>query len=231
MIKAIALDDEPPALQVLQNFCNKTDEIILEKTFSRITEAFNYLKENQIDLLFLDINMPLLSGIDFYKKLENKPLLIFTTAYSAFALEGFELNAIDYLLKPFTYQRFLKAVEKANNQLIIQQQLKTAKQEYLLLKVDYSIVKVDIADILFIEGLDDYMKIHLVNKKPLVVRMTMKTMLEKLPSNLFLRVHRSYTISLKHIDFVRNKIINIKDVEIPISSSYEINFFSNFNKI
>lgn len=230
MIKAIALDDEPPALDVIASFCSLTESIDLVKTFTRAEEAQRYLANFPVDLLFLDINMPSISGLHFKKGLDPKTMVIFTTAYSEFALEGFNLNAVDYLLKPFTLERFLQAVEKAvaYHQFLHQNSL--AKPDTISVRVDYALVKVTLADIVFIEGLDDYLKIHLRGQKPLVSRMTMKAMSEKLPQSDFVRVHRSYIVPLAKIDAVRNKIIFIGSEEIPIGASYETRFFELFGR-
>jgi len=222
MIKAIALDDEPLALRVLENYCGKTDFIDLQKSFSKATEARKWLEKNPVDLLLLDINMPYISGIDFYRAVQQPPMVIFTTAYSNYAVEGFNLKAIDYLLKPFTCERFLQAAEKAKEYYgFLHPAPAAAKPEWLLIKADYSVIKIPLADILFIEGLDDYLKIHVKDQKPVIARMTMKVVLEKLPPDLFTRVHRSYIVSLKAVGSVRNKIISIGAEEIPVSSSYE----------
>lgn len=228
MLKAIALDDEPLALEVLQSFCNQMEEISLEKTFTKSEDAFKYLKKYPVDLLFLDINMPSISGIDFYKKLPHKTMVIFTTAYSEYAVEGFNLSATDYILKPFTFSRFQQAVEKAHSQWKLQNQ--NPEQLYLFIRADYSLIKILFSDILFIEGLDDYLKIHIRNQKTVVARMTLKVILEKLPSPEFIRVHRSFIIPISKIDKVRNKIIYINDEEIPVSASYEAAFFAMLNK-
>jgi len=228
MLKAIALDDEPLALEVLQSFCNQMEEISLEKTFTKSEDAFKYLKKYPLDLLFLDINMPSISGIDFYKKLPHKTMVIFTTAYSEYAVEGFNLSATDYILKPFTFSRFQQAVEKAHSQWKLQNQ--NPEQLYLFIRADYSLIKILFSDILFIEGLDDYLKIHIRNQKTVVARMTLKVILEKLPSPEFVRVHRSFIVPISKIDKVRNKIIYINDEEIPVSASYEAAFFAMLNK-
>lgn len=228
MLKAIALDDEPLALEVLENFCSQIDDICLEKTFTKSEDAFKHLKKYPIDLLFLDINMPSISGIDFYKKLPHKTMVIFTTAYSEFAVEGFTLSATDYILKPFSFSRFKQAVEKAYSQWKIQNQ--NPEQLYLFIRADYSLIKILFSDILFIEGLDDYLKIHILNQKTIVARMTLKAILEKLPSPEFVRVHRSFIIPISKIDKIRNKIIYIKNEEIPVSASYETAFYALINK-
>ncbi|MEN9908037.1 MAG: hypothetical protein RLZZ540_1186 [Bacteroidota bacterium] len=228
MLKAIALDDEPLALEVLQSFCNQLDVVELEKTFTKSDDAFKYLKKYPVDLLFLDINMPSISGIDFYKKLPHKTMVIFTTAYSEYAVEGFTLSATDYILKPFTFPRFQQAVEKAHSQWKLQNQ--DPEQQYLFIRADYSLIKILFSDILFIEGLDDYLKIHIQNQKTIVARMTLKSLLEKLPQTEFIRVHRSFIIAISKIEKVRNKIIYINEEEIPVSASYETAFFSLLNK-
>lgn len=230
MIKAIAIDDELPALKVIENFCGKVDYLELDKTFNKPNEALKYINKFPVDLLFLDINMPALKGTDLYRNIKQKTMVIFTTAYSEYAVEGFDLSAIDYLLKPFTYERFLQAVNKANDYFnFISSGNKNADQ-FIYIRADYSLIKINTTDILFIEGLDDYLKIHLQDQKSVVARMTMKAMTEKLPQNNFIRVHRSFIVSFNRIENVRNKIISIAGEEIPVGSSYEEVFFSRFNK-
>ncbi|WP_348811955.1 LytR/AlgR family response regulator transcription factor [Flavobacterium maritimum] len=228
MMKAIALDDEPLALEVLQNFCDGIEYVTLQKTFTRSEEAFKYLKKYPVDLLFLDINMPSISGLDFYKKLPHKTMVIFTTAYSEYAVEGFTLSATDYLLKPFSFARFQQAIEKAFLQWKLQNQI--PEQQYLFIRADYSLIKILFSDILFIEGLDDYLKIHIQNQKTIVARMTLKALLQKLPVTEFVRVHRSFIVPISKIEKVRNKIIYINQEEIPVSASYETAFFTMLNK-
>lgn len=229
-LRAIAIDDEPPALRVIAHFCSQVDFIDLQKTFSRTDEALYYLENHSVDLLFLDINMPSMSGIEFYKALPKEAMVIFTTAYAEYAVEGFNLNAIDYLLKPFTFDRFLQGVHKAGEYQLFLQKKETQTPQYLFIKADYSVYKIAFPDILFIEGLDDYLKIHIENSKPVVTRMTMKTMVEKLPVNDFIRVHRSYIIPFHRIENVRNKLITLAGEEIPIGSSYEKDFFKLFKE-
>jgi DNA-binding LytR/AlgR family response regulator len=228
MIKAIALDDEPPALDILQSFCNKIEYVDLQKTFTKSEEAFKYLKKYPVDLLFLDINMPSISGIDFFKNLPHKTMVIFTTAYSEYAVEGFTLSATDYILKPFSFSRFQQAVEKAFSQWKLQNQ--DPEQLYLFIRADYSLIKILFSDILYIEGLDDYVKIHIQNQKTIVARMTLKAILQKLPVPEFIRVHRSFIVPISKIEKVRNRIIYINQEEIPVSASYESAFFAAIHK-
>jgi len=224
MIKAIAIDDEPPALKLIANFCAEVPFIDLQKTFSSPHEALKHLSKFPVDLLFLDINMPSLSGIDLYKEVKQDTMAIFTTAHSQYAVEGFNLNAVDFLLKPFTMERFMQAVNKANDFYQYQNAATSAAQQFLFIRADYSLIKIPVADILFIEGLDDYLKIHIHNQKVVVARMTMKAILDKLPPADFIRVHRSFIISFSRIERVRNKAITVHNTEIPIGASYEENF-------
>ena len=229
MISIIALDDEPPALEVVEAFCKRLDYVDLKRKFTKTSEALRYLQEQTVDLILLDINMPSMSGLDFYKSLPEKPLVIFLTSYSDYAVESYNVNAVDYLLKPFTFARFQQAMEKAIAAGQRTQSSESTQEKSLVLRLDYGLVKIPIADILFIEGLDNYMKIHLDKQKPVTVRATLKALLDKLPANEFVRVHRSYIIALARVESVRKKIITIGGEEIPISSSYEEGFNSLFS--
>lgn len=220
MITAIAVDDEPLALTIVEAFCHKVDFIELQKTFTETAEALKYLRKYPVDLLFLDINMPAMSGIDFYKSVTQNTMVIFTTAYGEYAVEGFNLNAVDYLLKPFEFERFKRAAEKARDYHAFLNNKDAGADQYLFIRADYSLVKIAVADILFIEGLDNYLKIHIEGKKPLIARMSMKTMEEKLSAKEFIRVHRSYIVPFAKIDSVRNKVISIGNEEIPIGTNY-----------
>ncbi|MFN4249315.1 MAG: LytR/AlgR family response regulator transcription factor [Flavipsychrobacter sp.] len=220
MINAIAIDDEPLALNVIKAFCHNLDFIDLKATFTETSEALKYLRNYPVDLLFLDIKMPAMSGIDFYKSVPHKTMVIFTTAYSEYAVDGFNLSAIDYLLKPFENERFLQAVNKANEYYKYLNKQEISSNQYLFVRADYSLVKIALSDIIYIEGLDNYLKIHLQNSKPVIARMSMKAVMDKLPERDFLRVHRSYIVSFGKVNFVRNKIIHIADAEIPVGTNY-----------
>jgi len=229
MITAIAIDDEPPALKVVENFCRKFDFIDLQKTFTGTEEAANYLRKYPVDLLFLDIQMPSISGIDFYKTIEQHTMVIFTTAYSEYAVEGFNLNAIDYLLKPFTIERFEQAVQKANDYTNYLKHNNQTIPDFLFIRADYTLHKIDFSDIVLIEGLDDYIKIQLQSQKPIVARMTMKAVMDKLPEKDFIRVHRSFIVGISKVNQIRNKVIMIGDNKINIGQSYEATVFERFN--
>ena len=231
MIRVIAVDDEPLALELIESYCKNVDFLRYHQGFTGTTDALQFMKKNPVDLLFLDINMPSMSGIDFFRSLEHKPLLIFTTSYSEYALKSYELGAVDYLLKPFTFERFKMAAIRANDthNLIFNAQV-GEKQKFLMLKADSELVKVMLSDILFIEGLDNYLKIHLKGQPAIVIRLTMKTLMEMLNEKEFLRVHRSYIVSISHIESIRQKIITIAGEEIPVGKNYEDSLKTIFNK-
>ena len=233
MIKAIAVDDEPLALELIETYCIHFDFLQYEKGFSKTGEALQYLDRNPVDLIFLDINMPAMSGIDLYKTIRQKPMLIFTTSYSEYAIESYELDAIDYLLKPFTLARFEKAVIKVKEKFnLVHHAITPETEKFLMLKADYGVIKVILSKILFVEGLDNYLKIHLHNSAPVVVRMTMKSLMEKLNEKEFIRVHRSYIIPVNRIESIRQKMITVAGEEIPIGKNYEeeVKAFLNSNK-
>ena len=161
MIKAIAIDDEPLALKVIQSFCNNYEDIELEKTFTQPSEALKYLRKYPCDLVFLDIQMPSITGISFVKVLQQNTMVIFTTAYSEYAAEGFELNAIDYILKPFNQKRFEQAINKAKEYYNYIHKKESQIEKDIFIRADYSLKKIPIAEILYIEGLADYLKVHI----------------------------------------------------------------------
>ncbi len=218
MISCIAIDDEPLALQLITEYCSKISFLNLQKTFTNPDETKIWLQENKVDLLFLDIQMPDINGLQFYKSLTKKPQVIFTTAYSEFAVEGFNVDAVDYLLKPFEYDRFLKSVYKAKEYLefLSNQELQMAS---IFIKVDYQLMKINLKEIELIEGLDDYIRIY-IKPKPVLALMTLKSLQEKLPVHEFIRIHRSYIIPISKIEsFGKNKV-KVSGKEIPIGSSY-----------
>ncbi|NCT94042.1 MAG: response regulator transcription factor [Chitinophagaceae bacterium] len=218
MIKCIAIDDEPLALQLIQEYCAKISFLNLEKTFTNTDEARAFLQNNKVDLLFLDIQMPDITGIQFYKSLTEKPPVIFTTAFKDFAVEGFNVDAVDYLLKPFEYDRFLKAVYKAREymEFLSSQEVQLNS---LFVKVNYEIMKINLKDIDLIEALDDYIKIY-IKPNPVLTLMTLKSIQEKLPARDFVRVHRSFIVPLSKIEKFSKTKLWIAGKEIPIGSSY-----------
>ncbi len=219
MIRAIAVDDEHLALKIISHFCEKLDEISLEKTFTKQSEALDYIQNHKVDLIFLDIQMPNKNGVDFYKMLDQEISVIFTTAHSQYAVEGFNVSAMDYLLKPFSFERFAIAVEK----VIADYKLKntSATSDYIMIRADYRSHRVAIDTIVFIEGLDDYIQIHFEDKSKLVTRMSMKSIVRLLPDHLFMRVHRSYIVATNKIASIQNKSIKIRDFVLPIGDTYK----------
>lgn len=215
MINTIALDDEPLALKILENFCGQIDFLKLEKTFNKQSDAQKYLNKFPVDLIFLDIQMPQKNGLDFYKSISQNTKVIFTTAFSDYAVEAFEVNAVDYLVKPFSFERFLKAVDK------LRENATKAEQDFFLLRADYQLHKINFGDIILVEALDDYVKIHLKDKKTITARQSLKNIQEKLPEKDFIRVHRSYIVPIKLIKSIINKSIKIDDFIIPIGEKYK----------
>jgi DNA-binding LytR/AlgR family response regulator len=236
-MKCIALDDEPLALNVIEGFCKKIAYISSFTRCSNAVDAVKVLYSNDIDLIFLDIQMPGITGLEFIKTLPKAPLIIFTTAYSHYALEGFELNAVDYLLKPFSFERFLKAVNKAY-ELVLYKRTRNvsapliqlpAEPDYIMIKVEYDMVKLNLNDIEYVEGLKDYVKIFNGNRL-LLTKSTMKNMEQKLPSGKFIRVHKSYIVAISKINAINNNRVVIGEKKIPIGNQYKKEFFEMLKK-
>jgi len=230
MINAIAIDDEPLALKVIESHCEKTDFINLQKTFTHPTEALKYLRKYPIDLLFVDIQMPSMNGITLVKAIQQNTMIIFTTAFSEYAVVSYELNAIDYLLKPINFKRFTQAVNKASEYYNYINKQNHSEDKYIFIRADYSLVKIPSADILYIEGLADYLKIFIRDRKTVVARITMNDMLEKLPSTDFIRVHRSFILPFNRITSVRSNSITLPEREIPIGKTYIKDFNSRYGQ-
>lgn len=230
MISCIAIEDEPLALKQLESYIDKTPFLNFQGSFLNAFEAVEVLNSGKIDLLFLDINMPDISGIDFLKSLTAKPHVIFTTAYEEFALEGFMLDAIDYLLKPFSYSHFLKACLKAQKWIepISEEH---ADNRFLFVKSEYRLVKIAIDDIIYIEGMKEYIRIFLRNAKPIMTLMSMKKMEERLPADKFMRVHKSYIVNLSDVKIVdKMRIIFDNNSYIPVSEQYKEHFQNYLKK-
>ncbi len=229
-MQAIAIDDEKPALNIIENFCVRSEQVQLLKTFTQPTEGLKYIQQYPIDVIFLDINMPSITGIELHKYIPQHIMVIFSTAYSEYAVEGFNLNAVDYLLKPYTYSRFIQAIEKAADYIKILRQKPGTDLQYLLVRSNYSLVKINFEDIIYIEALDDYVKIFTVNNPPVLTRITFKALLPKLPEYKFVRIHRSYIVAINKIKSVRNKQVFFNAATLPVSASYEEDFLNRFNK-
>ncbi len=226
-INCIAIDDEPLALQQLAGYIQKTPFLELKAVCKSAFEAMKVISENKVDLMFVDIQMPDLSGIDFVKSWGEKQKVIFTTAYQEFALEGFKVDALDYLLKPFGYDEFLKSAKKARNYFELIEKVENkhdTNDEYLFVKTEYKILKIKFADILYIEGLKEYVKIVVGNNKPILSLLTLKHLEEKLPQNYFMRVHRSFIVNLHQVKTIERGRIIFDKVNIPISEPYKVIF-------
>jgi two-component system, LytTR family, response regulator len=222
IINCIAIEDEPLALKKIKEFIEQVDYLNLLEGFNNGVDAIGYLKKNAVDLIFLDIRMKKLSGIQFLEALQNRPKVIITTAYDEYALKGYELDVADYLLKPFPFERFLKSVDKVYTQL--NGLMSNITIDYLFVKTEYRIEKVVLKDILYIQGMKDYLQIHTLDRKIMTLQ-TFKNLLETLPSNDFQRVHNSYVVAISKIENIERNRIKIGDDLIPISDSYKDKFY------
>lgn len=223
-IKCIVVDDEPVARDIIESYLEKVQNIELVQSCKNVVQAFEVLNTQHIDLIFLDINMPEISGLTLAKSLQNNTKIIFTTAYREYAVEGFDLHAVDYLLKPISFERFLQAIQKYFELHISKgnsnEEIKTEYQDSIFVRSDRKMVKVRFEDIQFVESLSDYIKIY-TKEQVLVTRETIKNIESKLPSRDFLRVHRSFIVSVKAIDSYTNEYVEIGQKAIPISRSYK----------
>lgn len=224
MIRAIALDDEILALRIIENYSAKIENITLEKVFNKQVDAQKHLNKFPVDLIFLDIEMPTKNGLDFYKNIAQSTKVIFTTAYSEYAVEAFGVNAVDYLMKPFSFDRFKAAVEKVKDHHLSQD------SRHLTIRANYKLHKINFDDICLIEGLDDYIIIHLKDESKITARSSMKNIMEKLPEKNFIRVHRSYIVPIEAIKTLVNKNIHILDFIIPIGETYREDVMKALNR-
>jgi DNA-binding LytR/AlgR family response regulator len=227
-INCIIVDDEPSSREILEKYVGDCFSLNMIKTCKNAFEASEAINNFNVQLIFLDINMPKLSGMKFYKSLANPPFVIFTTAYSEFAVEGFEVNAIDYLLKPFPFERFLKAVNKAIDNLkdISKYNFNT---DFILFRSDKKIHRVNINEIYYLESIGDYVKVFL-KEKMIVVHDTFQNLLNQLPENCFARVHKSHAIALNKFETIEGNMIKINNKSIPIGQTYR-NDFLNLIKV
>ncbi|HAE66666.1 MULTISPECIES: LytR/AlgR family response regulator transcription factor [Sphingobacterium] len=215
MLTCIALDDEPLALRVISTFTAKHPAIQLAGTFNNPHEAKLYLANNSVDLIFLDIDMLEINGIDFAKNLNPRPLLIFTTAHKEYAIDGFELDSVDYLLKPFDFTRFERAIDKAMTRSASQ-----SHRPFLIVNVEYQRIKIYLDEIECLESMQDYIKIHLIQGKTILTLSTMKAMLDRLPPNQFIRIHRSFVIAVKHIITFSQRKIQLPNFTLKVGDGY-----------
>jgi DNA-binding LytR/AlgR family response regulator len=244
ILKCVAIDDEPLALELLSKFISQTAFLKLEAKFSNAIEALGFINQHEVQLIFMDIQMPDLSGMELARILDGKKnsdqtRIIFCTAYHQFAIEGYKVEALDYLLKPYSYEDFLSAATKAYQYFDRIKNTPTEKstessaptQDYIFLKVEYQLVKVMLRDIAYVEAYKDYVKVHLKSKpNPILSLTSMKNMEELLPAEKFMRVHRSFIVSLDHIDSVSKNIIHVGDHQIAVGENYKEPFLEFLSK-
>ena len=243
MLKCIAIDDEPLALRQITAYISQIPYLELTATFNNAIEAQAYLAGQPVDLIFVDINMPDLTGVDFVRSLTNRPMVIFTTAYSEYAIEGFKLDAVDYLLKPFGFADFSRSAAKAHALYELRQNQRSASQkempeaepkdkEYLSVKADYKVSLVRIADIVYLESEGEYVRMHLADGSTITTLFRLKNMEAALPADSFMRVHRSYIVNLRAIKaYVKGRIfLNDSNEYIPIGESYKEAFQAYIDK-
>lgn len=232
-IKTLLVDDEPLALQVLENYVSQLPELELAGMCSNAIEANEKIQNEDIDLLCLDIKMPQISGIDFLKSLKNPPLVIFTTAFSNYALESYSLDVVDYLLKPISFDRFMMAINKVTERMNNKKSMSQHEDDYFYVKADKKLIRVKYDDIIYIEGLKDYVIIR-VDESRIVTLQTMKSLTDKLPDDRFIRVHRSYLVNIDRINSIMGNMIEVfekgKTKLIPIGKNYKDDLMETIEK-
>lgn len=237
-MKCVIIDDEPLAVDLIKEFVSKVESLELINTFNNAIDAIAMINTSNVDLIFLDIEMPHFSGIDFLNAIDKKPLIIFTTAYSDYAVEGFNLGAVDYLVKPIPFHRFLKSVLRAQQLFQSQNSIPAAapklvapeiEPDFMFVRSEYENVKINFSDILFIEGLKDYVKIYTTDNKFTLTLISLIKLENMLSSKGFARIHRSYIINIKYVKSIQKNKVIIADKRIPISESYKNAFFEKIN--
>jgi two-component system, LytTR family, response regulator len=222
MIRCIAIDDEPLALELLVDNISKVPFLQLIDSCDNVMDAMKVMQQRPVDLIFLDIQMPGLTGLQFIESMTVKPMIILITAYKQYALEGYNLDVTDYLVKPVPLDRFIKSCNKAKQLFELKSRQKSSlKPDYIFVNADYSMIKITLADIIYIEGLKDYISFHLKSAKhPLITRMPMKTIEEQLPESKFIRIHKSYIVSVSYITAIKKSSVFIDSLELPLSDTY-----------
>ncbi|MBP6551269.1 MAG: response regulator transcription factor [Flavobacterium sp.] len=237
-MKCIIIDDEPLAVDLLKDFVGKVESLELVNTFNNAIDAISAINKTEVDLIFLDIEMPHFTGLDFIKAIDKKPLIIFTTAYSNYAVEGFDFGAVDYLVKPIPFNRFLKAVVRAQHDFTPAEVVQNTapvlgvadeSNNFMFVRAEYENVKINYADILFVEGLKDYVKIYTIDGKYVLTLMSLIKLENSLAHKGFSRIHRSYIVNLAHIKSIQKNKVLIVDKRLPISESYKTAFFNKIN--
>lgn len=229
-VRTAIVDDEPLAIDVLADYVTKTAGLQLVEATTDVYKVLKLVQQNEIDLVLLDIQMPELTGIQFMKIAGNSCKVIITTAYSEYAMDGYEFNVVDYLLKPISYERFLKAIDKLQQTTIITGAKAEQKPDHIFIKSEYRLIRINLADILYIESLRDYIAIHSTDGKKTMSLDSLRNMETILPADQFIRVHKSYIVSLQKINFVEKNRIVIGKEYIPVGDSYQDKFFSKINQ-
>jgi len=235
MIKCIAIDDEPLAVKKIAGYIRKIPFLELVAECRNASEAMPIISQNEIQLLFIDINMPDINGMDFVKSLANKPYIVFTTAYSEYAVEGFQVEAVDYLLKPISFGNLLKAANKVKNLIELttnsQKESLRTTPNHLFVKSEYKLIRIELDDIKYIESQHEYIRIFLINSNPVMTQISLKNIEEQLPSDRFMRVHRSFIVNLARVSVIeRNRIVFDNTIYIPISEQYKEKFQEYIDK-
>jgi len=235
MIKCIAIDDEPLAVKKIAGYIRKIPFLELVAECRNASEAMSIMSQNDIQLLFIDINMPDINGMDFVKSLANPPYIVFTTAYSEYAVEGFQVEAVDYLLKPISFGNLLKAANKVKNLIELstnsQKESLRTTPNHLFVKSEYKLIRIELDNIKYIESQHEYIKIFLINSNPVMTQISLKNIEEQLPSDRFMRVHRSFIVNLARVSVIeRNRIVFDENVYIPISEQYKEKFQEYIDK-
>jgi two-component system LytT family response regulator len=220
-LKCVAIDDEPLALEIIKKYVDAYPSLKLVNTFEDAVSGAEYLKSNKVDVLFVDINMPDITGVDLVRSLQDKPMIVFTTAYKKFAYDGFELEALDYLLKPISSARFGSAVTKLIDHYSIKHLADAGGDEPIYVHSEYRLIKIEINDIEYVESMQDYIKIHLLStEKPVLTLMPLKNIIEKLPGNRFIRIHRGFVVAKGQIRSIYNRKVKLSTAELPVGTSY-----------
>lgn len=228
IVRCIAIDDEPFALKIIEDYCCQIPWLHLLESFNNPVEAYSYIQQHQVDIVFLDIQMPDINGLQMAEQLNKIPFVVFTTAYSHYAVESYDLGVVDYLLKPYDFERFYKAVDKVKNLILLQSYQKSVKsklEEYIQIKAEYKKINIRLGDILFLESMDNYVKIRTIDKQYITLQ-SLKSMNELLPEEDFIRIHKSYIIAKSKMDYYNNKMVCIKAKQIPIGRTYQHQFLS-----
>lgn len=228
-LKAIIVDDEPLARRVLEKYIHQTPDIELLASCENTAQAAESLSVQQVDIMFLDIRMPGTSGMDFARSLVSGPLIIFVTAFPEYAAEGFELEAVDYLVKPFSYERFEQAVRRAQYLVEVEQRQKIEAEPTLLIKSDKKLYRLAAETVLYIEAYGDYVKVHTTRTKTLLTKDTLKKLEGELPAEAFIRIHRSYVVAIQAIQYIEGNQVSVNDKLLPVSDSFRKGLMGRFS--